>query len=690
MADGSEWDLELPFITAKGRLIWVRAQGTAIMENGRAVRLLGAFQDITERKRAQMDLAWLNRALLMLSKCNETLIHIKDETKLTIEICRIAVDVGGYKMAWVGYADHDDKKSITPQAYFGKTHDFIKKIRLSWSEETPAGRGPGGRTIRDSKAVFVEDIMQDITYPLKELVRGQGYKGLASLPLKNKGKAFGLLALYSGEVRIFAQDEVRLLHELSDNLAAGIINIRAEKERQRLQSALLAVATTVNLHSGETFFPELLNNLIHVLGGQAGYIAQFLTIEPWSARTVAIEVDNQLIDNFDFLISSRVSNALFSSSEVRIVPKSANIDYQQLMMMKFYQYRAFAALRLIDSKGYPVGLLFVLFKEAIANESVELITSLLKIFAVRTASELERLQAATIIIEQASLLDKTRDAIVLRDMNHQITFWNKAAEALYGWTAEEAIGKNFQNLLKHPLTLFRWANRTLLRNGEWSGEFAKTHKNGNLLAIESHWSLVTDIDGKPKSIFSINSDISNRKIAESQIKQLAFFDSLTNLPNRRLLIDRLEKALKLTRRKKNMGAIFFIDLDHFKKLNDTLGHDKGDSLLKLVAERLQRCVRDCDTVARLGGDEFVIMLEELSNSESKALTVASAVAEKVLIELAQPADLDGYMHIITPSIGISFFNHLTKDVSKILNEADAAMYQSKTAGRNRYTFYKLY
>lgn len=687
IADGSKWDLELPFITATGKHIWVRTQGSAIIKDSKAIRLIGAFQDITERKIAQLDLAWLNRALFMLTKCNETLIHITDETQLMIEICQITVEVGGYKMAWVGYANDDKNKSVTPKAYFGETHNFINNANLSWSEETSAGMGPGGKVIREGDAVFIEDMMLDPTYPLKKQIALEGYRGLACLPLNSKGKAFGFLALYSGEVRTFADDEIRLLQELSDNLAAGVINIRAEKERQRFQSALLSVATSVSLYSSETFFTELLKNSIITLGGQSGYISQILTKEPWSARTIAVQVNGQSVTNFDFSIHDSVSSTLFSSSEARVICDSAVIDYPHLVMMKFFEYQAFASLRLADASGHPIGLLFVLFEKAISRESVQLISSLIKIFSVRIASELERLKAASLISEQASLLDKTRDAIVVRNINHEITYWNKAAEELYGWSADEAIGKNIQVLLNHPSTEFRWAVRKLLRDGEWSGELTQEHKDGNSLSIESRWSLVKDNVGKAKSIFSIKSDISDRKVAESKIKQLAFYDPLTNLPNRRLLMDRLEKALLLTRRKKNAGAIFFIDLDNFKTLNDTLGHDKGDLLLKVVAERLQRCVRECDTVSRLGGDEFVIMLEDLSETESKSIRIASSVGEKILNELNQPADLDGYLHVITASIGITIFNYLTKDISGLLNEADAAMYKSKSTGRNKYTFF---
>lgn len=687
--DGTGWDLELPLITAKGKSIWVRANGFSEIENGKVSRLFGSFQDITERKVAQMNLAWLNRALMMLSKCNETLIYVADESRLVVEICRIAVDVGGYRMAWVGYANDDEKKSITPKAYFGQTHPSLASVELSWSDSAPAGQGPAGKTIRSGEVVTQENIAAlDDKCAWKSLLLDLGFGGLVSLPLKNRGKTFGLLALYSGQARTFAADEVRLLQEIADNLASGIIKIRAERERQLLHESMLAVATAVSMHTSETFFPQLLSQLIQAVGGQAGYIGQFLTLNPWSARTVAVQVNQQVQDNFDFSIPSVIADTLFSSEDVKIVSSFAARDYPKLVMMRYHPYQAFAALRLIGANQNPIGLLFVLFEEPIAKDAVALISSIFKIFAARTASELERLNAVSLIAEQASLLDKTHDAMIVRDMNRCITYWNKAAEILYGWTANEAIGQDIHKLLKHEPVEVKQTEKALFKNDEWSGEMTKRHKDGSLLTIESRLTLVRDERGQPVSVFSIHSDVGDRKRAEAEIRRLAFYDPLTNLANRRLLIEHLKKAFQRARRKMNIGAVLFIDLDNFKALNDTHGHDKGDLLLKEVAERLKRCVRDCDTVSRLGGDEFVILLEGLSGVKTQAEGVARMVAEKILNELNQMADLDGLMHKITPSVGIALFDCHAKDISSVMAQADAAMYQSKMAGRNQYQFSK--
>ncbi|MFZ2302132.1 MAG: EAL domain-containing protein, partial [Gallionella sp.] len=182
-------------------------------------------------------------------------------------------------------------------------------------------------------------------------------------------------------------------------------------------------------------------------------------------------------------------------------------------------------------------------------------------------------------------------------------------------------------------------------------------------------------------------DITDRKQAEEEIKSLAFYDPLTHLPNRRLLMDRLKQALASSARSGRKGALLFIDLDKFKTLNDTLGHDIGDLLLQQVAQRLESCVREGDTVARLGGDEFVVMLEDLSENNIEAAAQAEVVGEKIIVTLNQPYQLAAHEHHSTPSIGVSLFSGSVLGQEELLQQADIAMYQAKKAGRNVLRFF---
>jgi diguanylate cyclase (GGDEF)-like protein/PAS domain S-box-containing protein len=198
---------------------------------------------------------------------------------------------------------------------------------------------------------------------------------------------------------------------------------------------------------------------------------------------------------------------------------------------------------------------------------------------------------------------------------------------------------------------------------------------------------IRDQHGRVTGVLSVCRDITDRQRAAQEIERLAFYDPLTGLPNRRLLLDRLEHAMAACERHGRLGALLFIDLDNFKDLNDTLGHDMGDRLLAQVAQRLVECVRESDTVARFGGDEFVVMLENLEPALSRAAGQAERVSEKLLARLNQPFDLGSQQYFSTLSIGITLFGEQRSSVDELLKRADLAMYQAKAAGRNTQRFF---
>ena len=211
---------------------------------------------------------------------------------------------------------------------------------------------------------------------------------------------------------------------------------------------------------------------------------------------------------------------------------------------------------------------------------------------------------------------------------------------------------------------------------------------------QMHWASVSgtprfDAAGVFRGYRGIGRNITPQKIAAEQIHQLAFYDALTGLPNRRLLIEQLKKSLHVNARQHQRGALLFIDLDNFKTLNDTMGHDVGDILLQHVARRLVSCVREGDTVARLGGDEFVVVLENLTRDELSAASQADMVGQKILALLNTPYQLSGREHCSSPSIGITLFGARLQGVDDLLKQADLAMYQAKAAGRNTLRFFDM-
>ena len=291
---------------------------------------------------------------------------------------------------------------------------------------------------------------------------------------------------------------------------------------------------------------------------------------------------------------------------------------------------------------------------------------------------------------QQAIFNQIGAAIMVTDANERILRTNEAFHRLTGYRSEEIIGRTPKILSsgRQSPDFYRRMWQALAASGRWEGEIWNRRKCGE---IYPEWLIINacrDAGGAVTGYVATFSDISKLKHAESEIQHLAFYDPLTALPNRRLLFDRLEQACMAGKRKADHGALLIIDIDNFKILNDTLGHDIGDHLLIEIACRLKQCIRECDTAARQGGDEFAVMLEALDPHPHVAAVSAEAVAEKIREELARPVMLArGHEHYCTASIGVSLFRGQEKSVETLLKQADIAMYKAKEAGRNAIRFF---
>ena len=501
----------------------------------------------------------------MLSACNEALIRAEAEPALLERVCRVAVEIGGYRMAWVGFAREDAARTIAPMAHAGAEKGFLKSVALTWGEGVPGGPGVVERTVIDGCTLVVEDLGRDARvrrWRARSL--RFGYRGLVSLPLRDGERCFGVLALYAAEVRSVSAEEVALLEEMANDLAFGIVNLRARGQQRRLQAALLGLAAGVSNHSGAAFFDQLVRHMVDAVGAQAGFVAQLEDQAPAYAHTISGVIDGASADNFRYRLAGTPCAALRDAETFVLAAQLAD-QYPRAPRAMRIGAQAFVGVRLHDAAGAPIGLLFVLFREPLAE--TRFIASTLQIFAARAASELER---------QAS---------------------------------------------------------------------------------------------------------------DARLQKLAFFDALTGLPNRQLLTERLQRAVATAGRDGWSGALLFIDLDDFKTLNDTLGHDKGDLLLRQVAFRLSGSVGAADTVARFGGDEFLVMLNGLAGAPEAALQQARAVGEKILTALRHPYRLDEAEHRSTASIGVATFGASAVGVSELLKQTDLALHEAKAAGRNGLCFF---
>jgi PAS domain S-box-containing protein len=367
---GQSSDTEYRILSADGKLRWIRDHSYPVLDaSGVLERVVGTARDITDRKLADLALASTNRALQMLSQSSIAINRIEDEEALLAEVCRVAVDVGNYRMAWVGYAQNDEARTIRPMVHAGNEGGYLTVIRLTWRDDEVTGQGPAGQAIRTGLPQQSDISQAENHFYWQADAIKRGYQSAVCLPLREGPHSFGVLCLYSDEAQHFKTDEVKLLQELADNLAFGIVSLRERLERQRSQEA---------------------------------------------AR-----------------------------------------------------------------------------------------------------------QAAVKLREQASLLDRAQDAIMVRNLDRTIRFWNKGAERLYGWAAEEVLGKSMEELMYHdPQVLMGAMAQTLANDGDWTGELEQRARDGSTVNIEARWTVVRDEEGKVNGVLGINTDIRERRRAREEILRL--------------------------------------------------------------------------------------------------------------------------------------------------------------------------
>ena len=635
-----------------GTLINVSINSISINYGGIPSRI-GIVRDITERIAAEINEKKLSRAFKLLSKCESALVHADKEQMLLNEICQLAVEVGAYRMAWVGFAAKDKSKRVYPIAQTGYEDGYLNNANISW-DDTVHGQGPVGTAIRLGVTTIIQDFQNNPkTAPWHEFAIKSEYHSCIALPLFVNKQILGSLSIYSTDPFAFAKDEVELLEVLANDLSFGI---QALRSRSDLEASLTALNAQVEKNI------VLLRNAsdgIHILDYEGNNI----------------EVSDSFCSMLGYTRAEMIG--------MNVSQWDANMPYDKLMTdirLQFIQgnrnqfetrhRRKDGTIFDAEISSYPLKLEG---KPVLFNSSRDI--------SERKFAE-QQLQIAATAFE-------SQEGMIITDAHSLILRVNQAFVAITGYTPDEVIGKNPKILSsgRQDANFYAVMWEKIKSTGFWGGEIWDRRKNGEIFPEYLSITAVKDKAGITTNYVATLADLTQRKADENRIEHLALFDHLTQLPNRRLLIDRLRKALSASARSGQEGAILFIDLDNFKNLNDTLGHDKGDLLLQQVAQRLLACVRDQDTVARLGGDEFVVMLEDLSKFPIEAAAQIESVGEKILASLRTSYKLGEHVYRCTPSIGATLFGNHFDALDELFKQADIAMYQAKVAGRNTLRFF---
>ena len=438
-----------------------------------------------------------------------------------------------------------------------------------------------------------------------------------------------------------------------------------------LQDPLLAqLAQALSARTGLDFFDTLVNQLAHILVADAVWLAE----RTGSDRLKVLACHG--IDLKEYELAGMPCQQVYRRGEACVVTLEAHCQLNPQLKAGQRYY----AQPLFDRNGQILGHLALLFSGEI---EIPNLGSVLTIFSVRMVAELERLQSDA-QLRLSAVAFETHEGIIITDPDFKILRVNHAFSQITGFDSQRVIGLHLGNELWSGLDGLGYELNTLNR---WQGETQRLHLDGH---IYPQWEIVTPVQDD-KGVIShfviCFEDISERKAAERRIQDLAYYDELTGLPNRRQLHETLAQAFSEASRDNLIGALLFIDLDHFKTINDSLGHATGDWLLKEVSSRLKRLVRQGDCLARLGGDEFVLLLPSLSASPPQAEMQADLIAERLISEIAAPYNHGVQVLHIGASVGITLFPGREQGVDDLLKQADTAMYQAKSAGRKTRRFF---
>ena len=659
-----------------GHWVWINTRGRVVERapDGTALRMMGTHTDISARKNAEVEFARQHRLLQAISRVQNEFIVRRDSRQAFDALLHELIDVTESGFGLVGEVVREPGREV---------YLLIRAMTdISWDDASRARyaamEGGGmvfdnldgliGATLRSGQAVISRDPAND--------PRGGGtpaghppMHNYLGLPVMVDGRLVGQIGLANAPDG-YSEADVAFLEPLLS--AVGQMFRARELDRERHQAlealevthesiaqGILRIGPDGRVSNYNRRVLDLLNLPEELLAGRPEFHALVAYQKAHGEFGERFElVDTQGRDYVSDM-------ARLDSSDPRMVPPDT-----------YWRRTARGTVLEVRTRQLPDGGMVRTFAD---------VTEYLNAQEKLRNSQSEVLEASNRL---QAVLDAIPDPLFeMNDEGRYLYIYCNNPELLARPPAE-LLGRCFHEVLPPEAALVvRDALDEARRDGLSIGRQYRLP-----LGDTEHWFELSvtrkrPLAGEADRYVMLAHDITGRKQAEREIERLAFHDVLTGLPNRRLLLDRLAMALAASTRAHQHGALLFIDLDNFKDLNDTLGHDRGDLLLQQVAERLREAVRETDTVARLGGDEFVVMLEGLAAHEAEAAVQAEAVARKLLSVLNQPYRLTDKLHNSTPSMGVALFGHAGDTVDELLKRADLAMYRAKIEGRNTLRFF---
>ncbi len=631
-----------------------------ITGKGELVRLSHAFNHLVKRLTESKNRLLQQKNLYQtLSSANQLIIRVADEQPLLKEACQIIVDHGSFNFVWASF-DSNDNHFITSAGHseisqrFSNSHPPIENLqRWRPNNQTPV-------VIND-----IQSSRQDIPY-LHDLKLAAEIKSYSSFPLTQFNQIVGQIALYSDQPHYFTDEIVELLQNLSQDISFALEKIKLDQLRKKSER---------ELREREKNLEVTLNSIgdAVIVTDKQGMITRMNAIAEKLTGWSFSDARNQPLENIFHIINAITRKP--AENPVSKVMKNGQIvglaNHTALIAKDGAEYQiADSAAPIKDADGEILGIILV-FHDVTEEYKLH-----------------EKIRKNAIRFQH---VHEISGAYVWEtDCEGRYTFLTDQCLAIKGYKAEQLLGRKLSDFVPgEPGQQLSKIIQNVIQSKQQKFTFTlkNIHPDGRTVWEQLHGSALFDEYHQLIGLRGAGISINEQVEAESRIKKLAFYDPLTGLPNRRMLLDRLKKALNTAMRHHKTGALLFLDLDHFKNLNDSLGHDAGDELLKQVARRLQLQLREEDTAARLGGDEFIILLTDLGADAATALSRTRVVAEKIQAVLSQEFHLKDHSYRLSLSIGITLFPQTNTRINDLIKQADTALYRAKSLGRNQFQFF---
>ena len=641
---------ETAHVHRNGSVIPVEVNAKVISLDGEDY-VFSVIRDITERKEKDKRLHFQTKIYTALFYTNQALLDCKTEKDLFDKICQIAVDFGGMAMAWIGRADELNGQ-IKIEARYGDGQGYLDGLVISSQADVPEGRGCTGTAYRENSPVICQDFANDpMTKPWHDRARPYGWRSSAAIGIPRGGRNHSVITFYHYEKNAFSREIVQLLEEMARNIGHALDSFDLEEEKRKAFQSLEENANRyrniIQTSLDGFWMLDMKGRILEVNEAylkRSGYTRQELLqrhiqdVESW-------------MDDAD---SGERLRDLISTGYVRFETKH----------------------RAKDGNFWPVEVSAVYLPQEDGH-----ILCFMHDMTRRYRSDNELRIAASVF--------QSQEAMMVTDAERRIIRVNEAFTRITGYHLEEVIGKDPSILQSgaHAASFYRQMWEKIRREGSWQGEIWDKRKNGE---IYPKWLTISSVKGKGETVthyVGSFTDLKEYREAQDKIQNLAFYDQLTGLPNRRLLLEQLERALAVSGRNQLYGAILYLDLDHFKVINDTQGHDIGDEVLQETARCIQAALKQVHTIARIGGDEFVVLLEDINEDPELAAAQAKLVGDQLLEVLGKVIVVNGKDYHGSVSIGVSLFRGSHDGIHELLKRGDVAMYEAKKAGRNALRFF---